>query len=96
MGGVSAIILILTLFWFSNNSASIEVSKQVVANRIKYSKEIIQATNECIAKASSIKELTVSGNDQGEVVIACVENAQIVYGAYSPFFESKLLKWSVQ
>lgn len=81
---------------FKDRSAEIAASKKVMANREKFAKEIIQATNDCIKNANSLTHLTASGNDSEEVVKACAESAQKAYGAYSPYFESYLQEWASQ
>lgn len=84
----------------SDNTSSMEtrikVAKEVVKNRKVYAKEITLATNECIKSATSVQTLTASGNDQEETVIACTQQAQTAYGAYSPYYEHKLQEYAVQ
>lgn len=84
----------------SDNTANMEtrirVAKEVVKNRKIYAKEIVLATNECIKSATSVQTLTASGNDQEETVVACTEQAQTAYGAFSPYYEHKLQEYAVQ
>lgn len=74
--------------------ANVSAAKTIIANRAKFSKEILVATNECVKNANSLKVLSDSDNDSAETIEACKTQAQQAYGAYSPWFESALLEWA--
>ena len=76
------------------NREIIVASKKIVKNRELYTKEIITATNDCIKAATSVQTLAAASNDQAETVEECKEAAQQAYGAYSPYDESKLLRFA--
>lgn len=81
---------------YKDRSAEIAASKKVMANREKFAKEIIEATNECIRSSNTLTHLTAAGNDQEETIKACTESAQKAYGAYSPYFEIYLQEWATK
>lgn len=100
MKNLLIVIIVACLYGCSNEASTdeskIAVAKEVMKNRKLYSKEIIQATNECIKSSTSVTHLTASGNDQEETVTACTEAAQKAYGAYSPYYENYLQEWAMK
>ena len=69
----------------------IKAAQKIIENREKYSKEIIEATNQCIKNANTLTNLSAAGNDSEETIRECSIQAQTAYGAYSPWYESYLL-----
>lgn len=95
------VVLVLAVSLFQGCSGEIEAraiatSKKVMKNRETFAKDIMQATNECIKSATSVKNLTAASNDQAETVEECTKSAQKAYGAYSPYDENFLQEWAAQ